>query len=123
PQSADRRSVVAGVRRLTQNINPRGVILMSKFNTLHQHALAAAVAVALTAGFSGTAAAAGRVDTAGLHSKDQTSFDQFIVKYRAGTAASDMDNALIKAAKASPSALSVGRLRALSVGGEVVKAN
>ena len=56
---------------------------MSNSQKFHQHALAAAVAVAL--GFAGTASAAGRVDTAGLHSKDQTSFDQFIVKYRAGT--------------------------------------
>ena len=96
---------------------------MSQSHKLHQHALAAAVAVALTAGFAGAAAAAGRVDTAGLHSADQTSFDQFIVKYRAGTSASAMQTNLTKAAKASPRAMSVGRVRTLSVGGEVVHAS
>ena len=60
---------------------------MSKSHKLHQRALATAMAVALTAGFAGSAAAAGRVDTAGLNSADQTSFDRFIVKYRAGTTA------------------------------------
>ena len=59
---------------------------MSQSHKLHHRALATAMAVALTAGFAGSAAA-GRVDTAGLHSPDQTSFDRFIVKYRAGTRA------------------------------------
>ena len=105
------------------NINLRGEFLMSKSHKLHQHALAAAMAVALTAGFAGSAAAAGRVDTAGLRSKDQTSFDQFIVKYRAGTSGAAMQNNLTRAAKASPRAMAFGRLRTLSVGGEVVKAS
>ena len=96
---------------------------MSKSHKLHQHALAAAMAAALTAGFAGSVAAAGRVDTAGLQSTDQTSFDQFIVKYRAGTSAVAQQNNLTSAARASARALSVGRVRTLSVGGEVVQAN
>lgn len=94
---------------------------MLKSQTLHQHALAAAVAVAL--GFAGTASAAGRVDTAGLHSKDQTSFDQFIVKYRAGTTATAQQKNLASAARGTVKAVSLGRTRTLSVGGEVVHAN
>ena len=96
---------------------------MSKSNKLHQHALAAAVTVALSVGFAGAAAAAGRVDTAGLHSADQTSFDRFIVKYRAGTSAAAMQNNLAGAAKRSAKAVSMGRVRTLSVGGEVVLTN
>ena len=96
---------------------------MSKSQKLHQHALAVAMAVALTAGFAGSAAAAGRVDTAGLQSADQTSFDRFIVKYRAGTSASALQNNLARAAKGSAKAMSVGRVRTLSVGGEVVRAS
>ena len=95
---------------------------MSKSNTLHKHALAAAMAVALTIGFAGTAAA-GRVDTAGLQSADQASYDRFIVKYRAGTSAVDQQNTLTGAARRSATALSVARLRTLSVGAEVVLAN
>ena len=96
---------------------------MSKSHKLHQHALAAAMAVALTVGFAGTAAAAGRVDTAGLQSTDQTSFDRFIVKYRAGTSAVAQQNNLTSAARGGAKALSVGRVRTLSVGGEVVQAS
>ena len=96
---------------------------MSKSHKLHQRALATAMAVALTAGFAGSAAAAGRVDTAGLHAADQTSFDRFIVKYRAGTSAAAQQANLANAGKGAAKALSVGRLRSLSVGGEVVKAN
>lgn len=96
---------------------------MSKSNTLHQHALAAAMAVALTVGFAGAAAANGRVDTAGLQSADQSSYDRFIVKYRAGTSAVDQQNTLTGAARRSAKALSVARLRTLSVGAEVVLAN
>ncbi len=96
---------------------------MSKSNKLHQRALAAAMAVALTAGFAGSVAAAGRVDTAGLKSADQTSFDRFIVKYRAGTSAVVQQNNLTSAARVSAKALSVARVRTLSVGGEVVQAN
>jgi len=96
---------------------------MSKSHKLHQHALAAAVAVALSVGVAGTAAAAGRVDTAGLHGKDQTSFDQFIVKYRAGTSATTMQKNLANGAKGAAKALAIGHVRTLSVGGEVVKAN
>ena len=91
---------------------------MSKSHKLHQHALAAALAVALTAGFAGSAAAAGRVDTAGLRSAEQTSFDRFIVKYRAGTSATAQQGNLASAGKSQ--GLSVGRVRTLSVGGEVV---
>jgi len=81
------------------------------------------MAVALTAGFAGSAAAAGRVDTAGLQSADQTSFDRFIVKYRAGTSAAAQEASLVRAAGGNAKALSVGRLRTLSVGGEVVQAS
>ena len=96
---------------------------MSKSYKLHQRALATAMAVALTAGFAGSAAAAGRVDTAGLKSADQTSFDRFIVKYRAGTSAAAQQSNLAGAARGHANALSVGRLRTLSVGGEVVQAS
>ena len=95
---------------------------MSKSNKLHQRALAAAVAVALTAGFSG-AAAAGRVDTTGLHAKDQATFDRFIVKYRAGTSATEQQKGLANAARANPTALAVARVRTLSVGAVLVKSN
>src|SRR5687768_2106925 len=95
---------------------------MSKSHKMHQHVLAAALAVALTAGFAGSVAAAGRVDTAGLHAAEQTSFDRFIVKYRAGTSATVQQRNLA-AARSSATALSVARLRTLSVGGEVVQAN
>ena len=53
---------------------------MSKSNKLHQCALATAMVAALTAG---SAAAAGRVDAAGLHSPDQTSFDRVLLRSRA----------------------------------------
>ena len=53
---------------------------MSKSHTLHQRALASALMVVLSTGFAGAAAAAGRVDTSGLRSPDQTTFDRFIVK-------------------------------------------
>ncbi len=96
---------------------------MSKSHKLHQHALATAMAVALTAGFAGSAAAAGRVDTAGLQSADQTSFDRFIVKYRTGTSAVAQQHNLDIAARSNGQALAVGRLRTLSVGGEVVEAS
>ena len=96
---------------------------MSKSNKLHQRALAAAVAVALTAGVSGSVAAAGRVDTAGLHARDQASFDQFIVKYRDGTSAAVQQKHLAGAANANPKAVGLERLRTLSVGGVVVRSN
>lgn len=96
---------------------------MSKSNKLHQRALAAAVAVALTAGFSASAAAAGRVDTAGLHAQDQATFDQFIVKYRDGTSAAVQQKTLAGAANASGKAVGLDRLRTLAVGGVVVRAN
>lgn len=96
---------------------------MSKSHKLHQHVLAAALAVALTAGFASSAAAAGRVDTAGLHAAEQTTFDRFIVKYRAGTSAAARQQNLASAARSSGNALSVARLRTLSVGGDVVQSN
>ncbi|GAB2513665.1 S8 family peptidase [Pseudoxanthomonas sangjuensis] len=96
---------------------------MSKSHKLHQRALASAMAVALTAGFAGSAVAAGRVDTAGLHSADQTSFDRFIVKYREGTPAAALQKNLASAGRASAKSLTVGRLRTLSVGAEVVQAS
>ena len=96
---------------------------MSKSNKLHQRALAAAVAVALTAGVSGSVAAAGRVDTTGLRSADQASFDQFIVKYRDGTSAAVQQKHLAGAANANPKAVGLERLRTLSVGGVVVRSN
>ena len=96
---------------------------MSKSNKLQQRALAAAVAVALTAGFSGSVAAAGRVDAAGLHAADQASFDRFIVKYRDGTTADAQQRNLASAARGSAKAVGLDRLRGLSVGGVVVRAN
>ena len=90
---------------------------------LQQHALAAALAIALTAGVAGSAAAAGRVDTAGLRSPDQTSFDRFIVKYRAGTTAAAQQANLAGAGKGAAKALTVSRVRSLAVGGEVVQTN
>ena len=96
---------------------------MSKSNKLHQRALAAAVAVALTAGVSGSVAAAGRVDTTGLRLADQASFDQFIVKYRDGTDAAAQQKNLAGAANAAGKAVGLDRLRTLSVGGTVVRAN
>lgn len=95
---------------------------MSKSH-LNQRALAAAMAVALSTAFAGSAAAAGRVDTAGLHSPDQTSFDRFIVKYRSGTSATTVQQSLADAGRGTAKALTVGRLRTLSTGAEVVKAN
>lgn len=96
---------------------------MSKSNKLHQRALAAAVAVALTAGISGSVAAAGRVDTAGLRSADQATFDQFIVKYRDGTSAAAQQKNLAGAANAAGKAVGLDRLRTLAVGATVVRAN
>ncbi|GAB3352078.1 S8 family peptidase [Lysobacter tyrosinilyticus] len=101
----------------------RGIHLMSKSNKLHQRALATAMAVALTAGFAGSAAAGGRVNTGGLHSPDQTSFDRFIVKYRAGTSAAAQNTNLANATKGNAQGLAVGRVRSLAVGGEVVQTN
>lgn len=88
-----------------------------------KRALAAAMAVALTAGFAGSSVAAGRVDTSGLQSADQNGFDRFIVKYRAGTSGVAQQGALDRAVRNNAKALSVGRLRTLSVGGEVVQAS
>ena len=96
---------------------------MSKSNKLHQRALAAAVAVALTAGVSGSVAAAGRVDTAGLRDADQTTFDQFIVKYRDGTTAAAQQKQLAGAAGAAGKAVGLDRVRTLSIGAAVVRAN
>ena len=96
---------------------------MSQSNKLHQRALAAAVAVALTAGFSGSVAAAGRVDTAGLHAADQERFDRFIVKYHDGTSVAEQQRNLAAAARGSANAVGLDWLRTLSVGGVVVRAN
>jgi serine protease len=82
-----------------------------------RRALAAAMAIALTTGISAPAFA-GRVDTAGLQSADQTSFDRFIVKYRNGTSVAAQQETLGRAGKTQ--GLAVGRVRSLSVGGEVV---
>ena len=94
---------------------------MSKSHKLHQHALATAMAIALTAGFAGSAAAGARVDTAGLQSADQTSFDRFIVKYRDGTSAKALQNNLASAVRGSAQSMTVRHVRSLSVGAEVVK--
>ncbi|HET8818747.1 MAG TPA: S8 family peptidase [Xanthomonadaceae bacterium] len=96
---------------------------MSKSSKLHQRALAAAVAIALTGGFAGSAAAAGRVDTAGLHAADQASFDRFIVKYHDGTSAAEQQRNLVGAAHASPKAVGLERLRTLAIGATVVRSN
>lgn len=103
--------------------NSSGAHQMSKSYKLHQRALATALAVALTAGAAGSVAAAGRVDTAGLQSADQTSFDRFIVKYRDGTSAKALQNSLASATRGSAKAMSVRHERSLSVGAEVVKVN
>ena len=95
---------------------------MSKSHNMTQRAFVTAIAVALAA-VAGSAAAAGRVDTAGLRSNDQTSFDRFIVKYRAGTTATAQQRNLAAAGKFSAKALSVGHLRKLSVGADVVQSN
>ena len=95
---------------------------MSKSNKMNQRVLATAMAVALAA-LAGSAAAAGRVDTAGLRSNDQTSFDRFIVKYRAGTSAVAQQKNLSRAGRDSAEGVGVTRLRTLSVGGEVVQSN
>ena len=58
-----------------------------------------------------------------LGSKDQTSFDRFIVKYRAGTAPAAQLKSLARAGRDSAEGVAVTRLRTLSVGGEVVQAN
>ncbi|MFC5568723.1 S8 family peptidase [Lysobacter yangpyeongensis] len=96
---------------------------MSKSHKLHQRVLATAMTVALSAGFAGSAAAAGHVNTAGLHDAEQTSFDRFIVKYRAGTSLAAQQSNLARAAKGDAQGLAIGRLRSLSVGGEVIQTN
>ena len=96
---------------------------MSKSNRTQQRVLAAAVAVALAAGFSTSAAAQGRVDGAGLQAQDQQSFDQFIVKYRDGASATVQQRGLARAANAAGKAVGLQRLRTLAVGGVVVRAD
>ena len=95
---------------------------MSKSSMPHRRTLATALVVALSAGFAGTAAA-GRVDTAGLHAPEQTSFERFIVKYRNGTSATTQQAGLARAGRGLANAVSVARLRSLAVGGEVVRTN
>ncbi|QSX77942.1 S8 family peptidase [Agrilutibacter solisilvae] len=95
---------------------------MSKSHKFQQRAFVTAIAVALV-GFAGSAAAAGRVDTAGLRSADQTSFDRFIVKYRAGTPSAAQQKNLTSAGRDRAEAVSLNRLRTLSVGGEVIQAS
>lgn len=90
---------------------------------LQSRLLSVAILATLTISAAGTAAAAGRVDTAGLHSAEQTSFDRFIVKYRAGTGAGAMQANLAGAGRGNAQAVSVSRVRTLAVGGEVVHAN
>lgn len=97
--------------------------MMSKSHKLQQHALATALVVALTTGFASAASAGGRLDTAGLQSAEQTSFDRFIVKYRAGTSSAAQQSNLDRAAKGNAKGLTLGRLRSLSVGGEVLQAS
>nr|WP_305792180.1 hypothetical protein [Lysobacter sp. N42] len=95
---------------------------MSKSHTFHQRALATAMALALTAGFAGTAVA-GRVDTTGLRAAEQTTFDRFIVKYREGASAAARQDNLARAGRATARAVALGHLRRLSVGADVVKAD
>lgn len=96
---------------------------MSKSHTLHQRALATAMALALTAGFAGSATAAGRVDTTGLRATDQITFDRFIVKYRDGASTVARQGNLANATRGSAKAVGLGRLRTLSVGADVVRAD
>jgi len=96
---------------------------MSKSHTPNHRALAVAMTIALSTAFTGSAAAAGRVDTAGLHAASETSFDRFIVKYRAGTSAAAVENTLANAGRGAAKALSVGHLRKLAVGADVVQSN
>ncbi|WP_202908963.1 S8 family peptidase [Cognatilysobacter segetis] len=81
------------------------------------------MAVALSTAFAGSAAAAGRVDTSGLHARDQTNFDRFIVKYRSGTSATVLQKNLAGAGRGAAKALSMGHLRKLATGADVVQAN
>ncbi|MCW5580434.1 MAG: peptidase S8, partial [Luteimonas sp.] len=104
---------------------------------LRLHALAAATAVALSAAVAAPAFA-GRADLDGLQS--DTSFDQFIVKYKDGAPehanaalrARGLDNAAQALTRASPAlrsadaragALRVAHERRLSVGADVVRVN
>ncbi len=90
------------------------------------HALAVATAVALSS-LVALPAVAGRVELDGLNSAAQ--HDQFIVKYREGSAehlnAASMQRSLDAAATRgrAGSALSVAHVRRLAVGAEVVRAN
>jgi serine protease len=95
---------------------------MQKSNTLRPAMLATAVAVALSAGFAGNVAAAGRADIAGLQAAQQSTFDQFIVKYREGVAPAAQERPLTVASRATGKAVGLQRQRELAVGGTVVRA-
>jgi serine protease len=95
---------------------------MSKSSLPHRRALTAATLLVLSAGVAGPALA-GRADTEGLRTPDQSSFDQFIVKYRDGTAPATRKAGLANASRGVSKAVSVGRLRSLAIGGDVVRAS
>ena len=98
---------------------------------LRMRVLASATAIAISSMCALPAMAAGRVDVSGLHSPEQTSFDQFIVKYRDGSneraSTTSLDSALKSATRAVPAksgrALEVRQLRRLAVGADVVRSD
>ncbi|GAB2511134.1 S8 family serine peptidase [Lysobacter humi (ex Lee et al. 2017)] len=99
---------------------------MSQSKSHRMHALAAATALVL-ASTATTAAAAGRVNASGLQS--QPTHDRFIVKYRDDAAATastaGMQQSLSRAASAVAGgrALGLQRVRRISTGAELVRAD
>ncbi len=93
------------------------------------HALAAATAVAISSMTVLPAIAQGRIDTSGLQSPTQDTFDRFIVKYLEGSEprgnVAQVQASLNAAARAMPMArghaLSVSHVRRLAVDADVIK--
>jgi serine protease len=92
---------------------------------IRKHVLAAATAVVIAS--MAAPAFAGRVELAGLQSAEQ--HDQFIVKYRDGSAErADVDKAKaafgrMAAGKVGGKALGLGHARRMALGADVMKAN
>ncbi len=95
------------------------------------HVLARATAIAVASMSVLPVMAAGRIDVSGLQSPEQTSFDRFIVKYKAGSSerasTASLDNALLSATRAVPARsgrlLKVTQVRRLAVGADVVRSD
>jgi serine protease len=95
------------------------------------HALAAATAVAISSMAVLPALAEGRIDTSGLQSPTQQTFDRFIVKYREGSApggnvaqVQGSLNASVRATSmARGQAVGLSHVRRLAVQADVVKAD